>query len=300
LDEATRLLDAGSLEEAETALDAAHGGLENMRRDAAFALPALDPERQFALSGKLLALVTRDAMQHARLEAARNPVVDLAPTSTAVTTTSTRPVIVIPPKTPTASTTPTGVSTYNRIGASAQPNPAMPNSAVMLYAIATKVGGGTEDVTARSTFRIISGAATLSKNTVTPTAPGTVVIEAEFTDQGKRMISRVPLTVSGGLASLSLLNVSAFPVAPKVGESVTLSAVAHYTNNLQKDVTAYVIWKNMDAALGTIVGNIFRPVTTASGQAQIQATYTEDGVTKTEVVYITVTGQTTTRTTPYN
>lgn len=298
LDEAARLLDAGTFEEAQTALTAAHGGLENARRDLVVLLPTLDARRQTALSGKILALVARDVMGHRRLDMALHPVA-MATSTDVLAPTSTRPVIVRPVPTVT-STVPVGTSAYSSIGASAQPNPAQPNTTVKLYALATKVGGGTEDVTARSSFRLISGAAAISGNTVTPTAPGTVVIEAEFIDQGKKMISRVPLTVSGGLASLDALNVSAAPAAPKAGERVTLSAMAHYTNNLQKDVSGIVAWKNLDPTLGTIAGNIFTPSTTASGQAQIQATYTEDGVTKTAIVYVTVTAQAATRTYPYN
>jgi hypothetical protein len=301
LDEAARLLDAGTLEEAQTALQAAHGGLENARRDSRTFLLQLGDARKSALSGKLLALIARDAAERARLEAALAPVAVVAATSTTEgTATSTKPGIVRPPSTPaTPTSTQTGTSAYSGIGVYIQPNPIGPGATAKLSALATKIGGGTEDVSSKSTYRIISGVGTLTGSTFIATVPGNVVFEATFTDQGKQMISRGTLSVTGGLASLDRLDVSAAPLAPKAGERVTLTATARYTNNLTKDVSGNVIWKNLDVALGTIAGNIFTPSTTVSGNAQLQATYTEDGVTKISSVYVTVTAQTT-RPAPYN
>lgn len=301
LGEAERFLNDGNYKDAETALDAARSGIANTRRDIPGVLKDLAAIKQHALRGKMLALSVREAAARNRLRIALHPEPIPASTSTTELVATSTPAATTPkPSTPVV--TPPAPSAYTGISASIQPNPVSLNATANLYVLATKTDGtGTADVTSRSTFKVVQGSGTLSGSRFTATTAGTVAVEASFVDQGKTFTSRATLTVSGGLASLDTLIVSASSGAPKPGERVTLTAMANYTNGFKKEVSGNATWKNLSPALGSIAGNVFTPVTTASGQAELQATYTEDGVTKMASVYVTVTASaTSTRTAPNN
>jgi cell division septation protein DedD len=291
LDEADQLMGAGTLEEAKNALTAAHDGLGNALRDSASVLPSMEETRKAALTGKLIALLARTATGQSRLNALLAPA-PVAATSTTATTSTSPTVPTTPKPTVPTQTTPTGESAYAGIGLYAQPNPVDPGGNVTLSAIATKVGGGTEDVSSRATYRIVSGVGTLTGKTFLATVAGTVTFEAKFVDQGKEMISRAALTVNGATAVLQNLTASAAPATIMGGSRTTLSAMASYTTGFQQDVGTKAVWENLSPTMGTLSGNVFTAATTAYGTAQFEATYTEGGVTKKASVSVTITQNT--------
>lgn len=296
LDEADRLMNSGTLDEAKSALTAAHDGLGNAMRDSTSVLPNVNEARRTALTGKLVALLTRSVTEQARLESLLMPAPDMGSTTSTdampTVPTSTKPIVPIkPPSSGATSTKPVttpGVSAYAGIAVFAQPNPIDPGSVTKLSVLATKVGGGTEDVSARATYRIVTGVGTLSGATFTATTPGTVTFEATFVDQGKSMISRVALTVNGTSAVLQSL--SGAPSAPTMqsGGQVTLNADATYSTGFKQDVSSKTVWQNLTPNLGTLSGNVFTAAIRVYGTAQFDGTYTEDGVTKTVSISVVI------------
>jgi hypothetical protein len=295
LDEADRLLDGASFEEARMALNAAESGLENIRRDTRPIFASFDDRRKAALSGKVLALLARLSVERARLASLMAPLAEIiVPTSTAPVlpvppTGGTKPPSVTPTPNPTPNPTPTpstATVSFSQITAVMQPNPISVGGSASIIVQGAKIGGGTTDLTSKSTFKIIRGAGTLSGARLTATAEGSITVEASYNDAGTVRTAQASLTVNQPVA-LSSLTVVATPSILKSGGSSTLSASATYSSGYTANVNG-VIWDNLTPTLGAISGNTFTAAIRVYGTANIEGTYVENGVTKKASVTITI------------
>lgn len=318
LGEASRLLDDNALEEAKTALDAAKDGIENVDRDFRSAAPGTpayagagpDKQRDAALLGKLFALRAREDGERMRLRAAlQAPAVEapvatstesLAPASTPIPT-STLPTVQPPVSAPPPSTIqpppgpqPIAAPVYAGITAYIQPNPINVGQTAKLTVFAKRSSGAQDDVTARTKFSLVRGQGSLNGPLFTATVAGTIIIQADYADNGTTHSSQVSLTVIG-LAVLQSLVVTASPSSLVSNQTASLTVSAKYSNGYVKNVTTLAKFQNLSSTLGTLSGTLFTAAVKGSGTAEIQAAYTEDGVTQSGSVFIPVT-----ETLPYN
>ncbi len=294
LDEAVSLLDDGVLEGARTALDASRGGIQNVSRDAEPVLPELDDARRDALYGKIYAVYAREIGARRRLQAAvrvRNAVAETT-TSTDDGTMSPPPSTPSTPTLPVPGTTP-GTPLYDRITFAIQPNPILVGGRADLRVTGHRADGSTADVSARSTFRIISGTATLNGPALTGVSIGQVVIEATLNDNGTPHSARAAVDVQAAV-TLTGLRVSASRTTLGIAQTATLTATAEYSNGFTKDVTAYVTWQSSNPTLGSIAGNTLMAATTpnrAAGTIEVEGRYTDAGVTEAATIAIVMTGK---------
>ncbi|MEN9558056.1 MAG: hypothetical protein RL141_425 [Candidatus Parcubacteria bacterium] len=302
MDEASRLLDRGDLDGARTALNAARGGLENVSRDAEPVLPTLVAARQQALIGKILALIARESAERVRLDLAvqaaaaiNTPAV--TPESIPVVATSTPPVSA-PPVAPTTPpvpvppvvTTPTPLFTSIRLALGAAP--LMVGVETDLIVSAVRNDGSTQDVSARSTFRLVRGSGILNGLRFTATAAETIVLEASYSDEG--LIQTAQISVPAvGIAVLQSVATTPAVSTIRNGASIPLTVIATYTDGSTKDVTTSATWSFTPTAYGRMAGNVFtgvNPPTVAvvPRTVTVQATYTEAGKTSTGNATVTV------------
>jgi hypothetical protein len=301
IDEASRLLDAEELGTARIALDAARGGIGNVSRDAEPVLLTISPERQEALLGKILALIAREAAERARLEvivetqnnstSSEGAEGDSSATSTppvvppVVVPTSTSPVPV-PPVIEVSTPEFTGIRLAVGIGTVTVGVPAA------MGVIADRADGSNKDVSAQSTFRVVSGAGTVNTNgpQFTPTVAGLIVIEASYNDNGIIRTVETGVTATSA-ATLQSLRITPASASIKNGERVTLTATAVYADGGTKDVTGAVAWSFAPTANGSMSGNVFIGVNAARASpvgVVLEGSYTEAGVTRLGTSSITI------------
>ncbi|NIV99585.1 hypothetical protein GWN26_10825 [Candidatus Saccharibacteria bacterium] len=112
------------------------------------------------------------------------------------------------------------------------------------------------------------------------------VTEPEETEAPTEEPTEEPVAEPTEEKVLESLSVSSLPNPVLVGSSSDLNAQAYYTDGTNADVTASVSWE-MFGAIGTISNSVFYAGDSA-GSAQIKATYTSGGVTKSAGFTMTV------------
>ena len=121
----------------------------------------------------------------------------------------------------------------------------------------------------------------------TPSAATAVTITASYTENGVSKTATQAVTVSAAAATLSGLTVSC-PASLNAGASGTCSATAGYTNGIGNAVNA--TWTSSNSSVATVNGNT---VTASAGlttdtPVSINASYTENGVTKTATAMVSI------------
>ncbi len=280
LDEALMLINQNSLDESRTALDAARQGLTNVERDIDH-LPDSSPrDRLSALRGKLDVLKAREAAYRVRLATAIEPPqseITESSTSTAAASTDITDLSSPSGTSPLPSDLLMATSSFETIGLSALPGSPFVGDKVQLKVLAIRAGGEKEIVTSRSSFEI-SGPATLNGSVLTPTAEGTVTVDAVFADGADKFEARMQLQVKPVPVTLQSLKLTTNgPADLAFGATAALAATAVYSNGTSKDVTASTVFTSSNLRLGFVMGNVFTAGSDAIGQANVVGTFTENG-----------------------
>lgn len=271
LDEASMLITQSSLDEAKVALDAARQGLANVERDIDRLPDSVAPERLSALRGKLNVLKAREAAYRVRLATAIEPpqsqitLPDGATTSTTSTADLTAP-------TSTAATTTTP---YENIMVSAAPGSPYVGQTVSIKVRALKADGQSVEVTSLSQFSV-TGPAKMNGPVLTPTGIGQVTVTARFEDLGQPFEAKVTLEVKPVPITLQTLRLEPVdPINVTFGQRVPLKAIAVYSDNSTKDVTAAAKFSTSNLILGYMAGNIFNAGQESTGVVRVSGTYEE-------------------------
>ena len=175
-----------------------------------------------------------------------------------------------------------------------QPNPINVGQTASLTVLATRTGGGQDNVTARSTFSVVNGQGGLNGPTFTGTVAGTVTIQAAYFDNGTTHTAKTTVSVSGvaTLQSLVLQSTNGTLLDRYENPSTQIQAYAKYSDGYQKLVTNLSTFTNSNPAAGTLSGSSF---TASFSQTQggtvttdIEGTFTEDGKTVVGSIVLTV------------
>lgn len=292
---ASNLIGANALEEAGLSLDGATQGIENAERDLNGA--ALEGNRPELLRGKLDALKAREGAIRIRLQTAlvpppAPPLDDGSATSTSATTStqSTTPTTPGRPKPPTPGTPvpPVNEAPWDIVTLSAQPNPVFVGSSAQLRVTGSRNDGSTGDLTSRASFVMIGSLGSLNGPTYTATKAGSVTVEATVMDNGVAKKARTTIQVNDAV-KLSLIDI--LPQGSTTvyqGQTVSLVVRATYSSGLTAIVTSKATWGTSDANIGSAANGVFTAWINGQGVVTITATYTEDGVTKSNSIPLTV------------
>jgi hypothetical protein len=161
---------------------------------------------------------------------------------------------------------------------------------------ATRLDNGKEeDVTAITKFAMVRGTGNLNGPSFKGTVAGTVTIEASLPDNGRTLSTTVDETVEGAavLKSLTLSSTNGTVLSAKTPTTQITSTVG-YSDGYQKQVTTLTSLQNSNPSVGTLNGNIFTAKTAAgaaapvTGTTDIDGTFTENGITVSGLVTLTV------------
>ncbi|MBU2567062.1 FecR domain-containing protein [Patescibacteria group bacterium] len=192
-----------------------------------------------------------------------------------------KPVVEVPDKPPVVNEPPQANLNLSKIELYAQPNPANKGDVVDLYVKGIRSDGSSLDVTNRAIFGLIGNIGSLRGSIYNATVAGSVVITAEVNDQGLTYSARVSLIINDGpvvLESLEVLSNGSQQIWQ--GDNRALTVIAHYSNGQTKTVTNAAKYTLSDMRLGHMSGTIFYADFNATGLEVINASYTEEGVTK--------------------
>lgn len=304
LDEASALIAAGDLNDAQLGLGAAHDGITNVERDMAAPGLVISDVHARILRSKLSALKARELAMRTRLTTATNPPAILpldngATTSTAptVSTTSTTQTSQTG-QTPTGSTTTTtktGATTstvpeipFSLITLSAQPNPVQIGDTAQLRVTGSRADGSSADLTARASFKLIGSLGSLNGPTYTSSQPGSITIQATVSVNGVVKTATTQLQINDivKLSKIDVVPQGSTTVSP--GKQILMVVSATYSSGLTSIVTPKVTWSTSDANIGSVSNGIFTAWINGNGPVTITGTYTENGVTKSASVVFTV------------
>lgn len=281
-------------EDADTArglLDAATQGSENAMQDIAALPDTSAPDTVVLLENKLTSLQIFAQSLEERLSAVGETVPPEEATSTAETPITTVTTTVAAPPQPAPVITPPSSAPIARIVLAASPNPATLNETVRLTVTGFHADGSTVDLTSLARLEKFGNLGTLNGPTFVSGVAGSVTITATIIDGGKTLTSSVPVTIQQPppiLKSISLVAQS--PTTIKAGDLIRFQVIAGYSYGGTFDVTSNARFSLSDPSLGVMNGSTFisNSQRVSTGVERVSATYTENGVTQSASVDVTI------------
>lgn len=206
-----------------------------------------------------------------------------------------RPVLKPAPKPAPAPTTAPTSRIYLRLQLLASPSTVAVGQPVKLSLYGVKADGQAEDITSQAIFVLANpSSGSLTSSIFTPSVEGTASINAAYKDaQGTRTAS-ASVTVKNqqiqGVQLKSIAYQTTSPTTLACGGTVPFKIMGTYTDGKTKDVTIQSKFSVSDSKLlfaeqGKIM--TFCP-STAEATGTVTASVTENGITKTAVISITV------------
>ena len=142
------------------------------------------------------------------------------------------------------------------------------DSTIALDASAIDLDGRIEDVTAYATWTTSDATrATVVAGVVTGVVAGTATITATL----GAFSASATITVGGSLQSIAIVPPT-IPTTLDVGDSLQLTAVGHYSDGSNVDITRQVTWTSSDSSKLTVVGGLVTSVAASRTPVTITAT----------------------------
>lgn len=263
LEEAVRLIDKKSFNDAQTTLDGVKSGIENVRRDSTSLLPTLTDEYRSAFEGKMSALEVRQRALQTKLDAVMHPIAQPNVTST----------LMIPEGASTSTDTGLDQSFVSLIVTASQ-NKIDIGQRVKLTVKGKQKDGTEKDITAFAMFTSMQYAGKLNG----PSYIGTGIGKDEIKAQYQSLEANVTVEVKGEVKLKDLVISSSSGVNLKSGQTTRLTATARYNNGVTKNVTNQTAFMIVSGN-GSIQGTSFVNGSGMAGDTAIAGTYRDGELT---------------------
>jgi hypothetical protein len=266
LDEASRAISAGLLDNVRMMLDGVKSGLENIRRDSAPLVPTLSDDYRAAFEGKMSALEVREQAVRTRLDAALHHMIQ----PTAATSTD---ALLQGLGDGTATSTPAEES-FISLTITASPSTIEIGQRAKLVVKGKRKDGTEKELTAFAQFVSLQLVGKLNGPSYTGTAPGKEEITARLQQKnGNPIEASVSVTVKGEVKLQDLVITSSVGTQLKANQKTQLTATARYTNGETKNVTDQTNFVIVSGN-GSLNGTSFM-ADDAFVQATVAGTYTD-------------------------